>query len=93
MIGHNRQPRTPSGPINPGTLLADFERSRQPKAPAAPLSLTDEICELMKTQGHCRLSALRQLREYAVSPLRIAAIDDTRLRVLVERHVMTGGLI
>jgi hypothetical protein len=98
MIGHNRRSPAPSGaPINPGTLLRDFERSRQPKAPPAPLSLTDEICELMKKQGHGRLSALRQLREYAALPVRMdvgpAAIQDARLRALVERYLATGGLI
>jgi hypothetical protein len=98
MIGHNQRPRAPSGgPIARGAFLADFERSRQPKPKPAPLSLTDEICELMKTHGHGRLSALRQLREYAASPIRMdigpAAIQDARLRVLVERYLATGGLI
>jgi hypothetical protein len=91
--GHNRQQSRPVGDgMMPGMLIADFERSRSKPQPPAK-SLIDEIVDLVKAKGGCKLSALRLIRECAENPLLMGRIPDDQLRNLIVRQIKRGRLL
>jgi hypothetical protein len=81
--------RPESQPIAPGALLTDarpaFSRvNHSARTTSSPVSLSERAVVRLKSQGLCRISAARWLREN-LTPRRVDMVSDVGLRDVMRR--------